>query len=377
MKTYHIGIDGNEANVPNRVGSNHYAYGILKGIYEFHPENTKVTVYLKAKPLPDMPKAADWWQYKVIGPKIAWTQWRLPLELKLTLNRPQVFFSPGHYAPRFSPIPTAVTIMDLAFLKMPHLFMRFKRGTKQLADWTEYSVRQAKSIIAISEYTKRDIVEAYGVKPSRIHVAYPGVDLNRFKPVSGTLLNDIRAKYKLPERYILHLGTIQPRKNIVRLVKAFESLPSKYKTWSLVLAGQTGWLTEEVEEAIAKSPQKAKIIRTGFIDDGDIPALLSGAGCLCLVGLYEGFGMPPAEALACGTIPVVAGNTSLPEVVGKQGMIIDPYSIASIAHGIMVVLDLNKEQKIKILEQGRKHIQKFNWIKSARVILKTLYDISL
>lgn len=370
-----IGVDGNEANVSNRVGSNQYAFGILNGLYANHEKNSSFIIYLKSAPLKDMPKATDWWQYRVIGPSPAWTQWRLPLELYFGFPRPQVFYSPGHYAPRFSPIPTVISIMDLAFLKMPQLFLKYKRGTKQLADWTAYSVKQASAIIAISKHTKNDIVDLYHIPENRIHIAYPGVDIHQFKDKPISDRRKIKTKYQLPDRYLLHLGTIQPRKNIVRLIQAFESLPPKYKTWHLVLAGQTGWLAGEIENSIANSPANPRIHRIGFVDQADIPALISGAGCVLMVGLYEGFGMPPAESLACGTIPVVSGNTSLPEVVGQAGIQIDPYSVASIAHGIMVAVSLPKQQKLRRLELGRHHIKQFDWHTSAAIVLDAIKKV--
>lgn len=370
-----IGIDGNEANVPNRVGSNHYAYGILKGLHSLKPQDTRFVIYLKNKPLPDMPEPNKNWKYRVLPPTPAWTQWRLPLDLYKPWGRPQVFFSPGHYAPRYSPVPTVVSIMDLAFLKMPQLFLKFKRGTKQLADWTQYSVKQSTALIAISEHTKQDIVGAYGISPNNIHIAYPGVDSTSFKRPSSQKIKEVQEKYRLPDKYILHMGTIQPRKNITRLINAFEQLPPKFKSYSLVLAGQKGWLTEEVDEAIAKSPKKDKIIQTGFIDQVDAPAIMANAGCLCLVGLYEGFGMPPAEAFACGTVPVVSNNTSLPEVVGEAGIQVDPYSISSIKNGISIALSEPEEKRNKRIELGKTHIKQFNWTESAKIVLKVLLDI--
>ncbi len=372
LKTLYIGIDGNEANVSKRVGSNQYAFGILWGMYSLHPEDIQMTVYLKSAPLDDLPPATDWWQYRVIKPGFAWTQWRLPLALFFTLNRPQVFFSPGHYAPRYSPIPTVVTIMDLAFLKMPQLFLKFKRGAKQLADWTAYSVEQAAAIIAISQHTSQDVSDIYLVPQEKITVAYPGVDRSRYTRISPERQQAVRKKYHLPEKYILHVGTLQPRKNIIRLIAAFESLPPKYKHWQLVFVGQSGWLTEDIDRAITTSKVANRMIRTGFVDEQDIPALMAASGCLTLVGLYEGFGMPPAEALSCGTIPVVSNNTSLPEVVGEAGITVDPYSIASIAHGIMVALDLKATQKQQRLAIGQTQLEQFEWQQSAQRILNVL-----
>lgn len=370
-----IGIDGNEANVAARVGSNRYAYGILRAIYEVD-QTTDYTIYLKSSPVADMPPERPGWSYRILRPAKLWTQWRLPLDLYLNPRRPQVFFSPGHYAPRKSPVPTVVSVMDLGFLKYPNLFLKFKRGVAQLKNWTEYSVKNAAHIIAISENTKKDVADVYGIHPSQITIAYPGISPN-FTKSSPETVEIVRKKYNLGPKYILYLGTLQPRKNIIRLLKTFEALPPKFKTYQLVLAGQKGWLYDSLAHALDTSPKKDRIRLTGFVDDEDIPGLLSGAACVCLVGLYEGFGLPPAEAIACGTIPVVSNNSSLPEVVGEAGILVDPYSIKSMTHGIMSAISLPPEKLKQRLEIGQKHIEKFNWQESAKIIIKVLYDIAL
>jgi glycosyltransferase involved in cell wall biosynthesis len=371
----HIGIDGNEANVANRVGSNQYAYGIIWGLYRERSDNTRYTIYLKQPPLSDLPQQTSWWQYRVLTPEFAWTQWRLPLDLIIRQPHPDVFFSPGHYAPRFSPVPTVVSIMDLAFLTMPQLFLKFKKGARQLVSWTAYSVRQAKAIITISQNTKKDIIKHYGYPQNQIKIAYPGIG-SEYKPATKVDIKRVMKKYRLSDGYIVHLGTLQPRKNIIRLIQAYEGLPPAYKNRQLVLAGQIGWMTEDIEAAISNSPKKSTIIRTGYVAPDDVPVLMSGAACLVLVGLYEGFGMPPAEALACGTVPVVSHNSSLPEVVGEAGILVDPYSVASIKNGIMVALKENPEKRQLRLKVGKAHINQFNWQISAQIIWQVLYDIA-
>ena len=176
-----IGIDGNEANVKKRVGSNVYAYNILCQLHKIRKSTDykagkariiKFKIYLNSKPLNDLPKQTSWWQYKVLKPKFLWTQWRLPLELYLRESKPDVFFTPGHYAPRFCPVPSVISIMDLAFLEYPKSFR--KKDLHQLINWTDYSVRNAAHILTISEYTKKDIVKFYKVSEDKITVTYPG-----------------------------------------------------------------------------------------------------------------------------------------------------------------------------------------------------------
>lgn len=371
-----IGIDGNEANVTNRVGSNRYAYGIIWGLYHNHNHHTRYLIYLKQPPLADLPPPSDWWNYRVIPPSFAWTQWRLPLDLFFNFPRPNVFYSPGHYAPRFSPIPTVVSIMDLAFLTMPQLFLKYKRGANQLSEWTKYSVQQAKAVIAISQNTKKDIIKHYHLPESAIKVAYPGIG-SEYRPANKVTIAKTIKKYGLKEGYILHTGTLQPRKNIVRLIQAFEALPAQFKSRQLVLVGQSGWLTQDIEDAINHSPKKDRIIKTGYVPPDDLPILMSGSACLVLVGLYEGFGMPPAEALASGTVSVVSNNSSLPEVVGQAGIQVDPYSVASIKNGIITALKESPDKRNLRLKIGRSHINQFDWRLSAQIVWQTLYDIAL
>jgi glycosyltransferase involved in cell wall biosynthesis len=369
-----IGIDGNEANVVNRVGSNRFAYGIIWGLYRQPSQEVTYIIYLKQPPLPDMPSPTIWWQYRILPPSFAWTQWRLPLDLFLHLPRPQVFFSPGHYAPRYAPMPTVVSVMDLAFLSMPQLFLKFKRGAAQLANWTQYSVHQATAVIAISQHTKQDIHKFYGTAKSKIHIVYPGIG-SEYQPATKTAIGKLKKKYGLTDGYILHVGTLQPRKNILRLIQAFELLPPGFKQRQLVLAGQSGWLTDDIEKAINTSSKHHLIVKTGYVPPDDLPILMSGAACLVQVGLYEGFGMPPAEALACDTVPVVSHNSSLPEVVGQAGILVDPYSVASIKNGIMVALKENPEKRALRLKLGRQHISQFNWDISASIINQLLISL--
>lgn len=189
-----IGIDGNEANsvrpdINARVGVNQYAFGLLRALYETDEENT-YHIYLSSPPRNDLLKERDNWEYRVIGPAKFWTQWRLPLELFLKKPRPDVFFSPSHYAPRFSPVPTVISVMDLGFYRFPKQFR--KKDLWQLKSWTEYSVRKAAHILAISESTKKDIIARYGVRPEKITVTYPGYDKEKFEYQSASWRTNIK-----------------------------------------------------------------------------------------------------------------------------------------------------------------------------------------
>src|SRR3989344_8589163 len=173
-----IGIDANEANLtPNRVGINEYALHLLHALYNLKTSHSFV-IYLKTPPRSDLPPERSNWHYRVIPFPRLWTQTRLPWDLYTHSPRPDVFFSMTHYAPRWSPVPTVVAIMDLGFLKSPEQFTA--KDFNQLKSWTQYSVKQASKIITISEHTKQDIIKYYGHKD--VTVTYPGYDQKLFKP---------------------------------------------------------------------------------------------------------------------------------------------------------------------------------------------------
>ena len=362
-----IGIDINEANVVNRVGSNQYAYEILKALHSI--DNTNQYTLYSSKPLvKDLPKAKKNWQYKVIPPAKLWTQWRLPLELIKDRNNLDVFYSPGHYAPRFSPIPTVVTIMDLAFLLFPKFFK--KKDTNQLTNWTRYSIKKASSIIAISKSTKKDIQRYYGTPAEKIKIAYPGHSSQ--SPIK--INQQVLSKYKLSKDYILFVGTIQPRKNIVRLIQAFDKLTGNHH---LVIAGKKGWIYKDVQKAIENSSKKDKIHQLGFVPNSDLTSLIKKASCLVLPGLYEGFGIPPLEAINLGTIPVVSYTGSLPEVVGEKGLFFDPFSVDSISKALQNAIKLTPARKKAYISKLKAHTNQFSWASSARIILEVIHEVAI
>ncbi len=368
-----IGIDGNESNISDRVGSGMYAYQLLKHLYELDTWN-EYTVYLKSPPVLDMPRERKNWKYKVFGPEKLWTQFALPIQLFVDKSNLDLFFSPGHYAPRFSPVPTVVSVLDLAYEKFPEYFK--KSDLMQLKSWTEYSVRKAKHVITISESSKRDIVNFYKVPADKVTVTYIGYDTETFHPVTDQVqIQTVLDKYGFKQPYILYLGTLQPRKNIVRLIQAFKELidQEKYANLGLklVIVGKKGWLYQEILSEAKKLHIEDIVIFTGYVSDEEKPALLSGALMYCLPSLYEGFGIPVLEAMACGTPVVVSQISSLPEVVGEYGVLVDPYSVKSISGGLkLLVKDVDLRERLRL--NGLKWVQQFDWMHTAKITLSVL-----
>ncbi len=375
LKKMLIGIDGNEANNKDRVGIGQFAFGVISALEKTDKKNSYL-IYLKAPPVEDLPKERPRWKYLVFGPKKYWTQFALPLKLFTQKEKLAVFYSPSHYAPRFSPVPTVISLMDLWHHRHPEQFD--KKDLYQLTKWEGYSVKKAKHIITISEFSKREIVDIYKLSENRITVAYPGFtnfqfSILNFKSNSNSKILNVKNKYKTGNEYFLYLGTLQPKKNIEGLIKAFGFLISNL---SLVIAGKKGWQYEEIFALVKELKLENKVIFTGFINEEDKPYLIAGARAFVFPSFYEGFGIPVLEAMNLG-VPVVTSNqASLPEVGGKAAIYCDPGKVESIASAMKKVLELNQEEKNEIIKLGFEQGRKFSWENCAGKILNVFerYD---
>jgi glycosyltransferase involved in cell wall biosynthesis len=371
-----IGIDGNEANIDFRVGSGVYAYQLIRHLYELDTWNNYI-IYLKDSPLADMPPERSGWKYRVVGPKKLWTQFGLPLALYTQKEKLNVFFTPGHYAPRFCPFPTVISVLDLAFFGFPEYFK--KDDLMQLKAWTKYSVQKAKHVLTISESTKKDVVKYYQYPTDNITVTYIGYDTETFAPVyDEERIEAVLAKYGIARPYILYLGTLQPRKNILRLVRAFHMLVAQEKYsdlgLKLVIVGKKGWLFDEIFAEVKKLGMERVVVFTGFVPDEDKCAILSGALIYTLPSLYEGFGIPVLEAMACGTPVVTSRISSLPEVTGECGVLVDPYSEKSICGGMKLLInDVPLREELR--QKGLMWVKHFDWMNTARTTLKVLEEV--
>ncbi len=364
-KLHKIAIDINEANVTNRVGTGQYTYHILKRLRALSPE-TEFHLYHRDSLLPHLPPADQKWIYHQVKPAKGWLSFGLPLNLLISQGKYDSFWSPAHYTPSYIGSPSVVTIHDLAYEYFPDLFL--PSDLYKLKNWTRIAVTRAQKVIAVSEATKQDLIKLYGTDPTKITVIHNGYDSDIFNLKSPVNDNILKSYLLNPKSYILFLGTIQPRKNVIKLVQAFRLLKEQGYKGKLVVAGNIGWLADDSLEVIKNSPDAADIVMTGYISDEARLALYRNAEVYCLPSLYEGFGVPAIEAMAAGAPVAVANNSSLPEVVGDAGVLFDERNPASIAEGINKILSDRNAWVKKSLARA----QKFSWDKCAKETLNVI-----
>ena len=301
-----------------------------------------------------------------------WYRLRMPLPIETWTGPVDLFHQPDFVLPPVrAGTPTVLTVHDLSFVREPDSVM--PGMTRHLNKWVPWSVEQASHVIAVSEATRRDLVELYQTPPEKISVLYHGVG-PEFKPIAqADCLAAVRQKYGLGQQpFVLSVGTIQPRKNYRRLIQAFAQIEPDY---ALVIAGSQGWHFESILTEVQKLGLEQRVFLLNFVAEADLPALYCAASLFVYPSLYEGFGLPALEALACGA-PVVASNRSaLPEVVGQAGLLVDPLDVTAIAAAMSTVL-ADGGLRQKLVAAGPIQAAKFSWTDMATKLLN-LYQTLL
>jgi glycosyltransferase involved in cell wall biosynthesis len=288
------------------------------------------------------------------------------LSKKLKSYKLDVFFSPTHYLPLLTSSPSVIAILDVSYLYFPELFK--KKDLYQLKLWGGYSIRKAKKIITISNSSKNDIIKMYGKKAEDVVVAYPGIKMEEVSSKSQDI-----SKFGIEGEFILFVGTLQPRKNLVRLIEAFSKI--NRKDLRLVVIGKKGWNFEEILAAPKKFSIEGKVLFLDYVSDEELPSFYKNALCFVLPSLYEGFGLPVLEAMKYGC-PVLTSNiSSLPEAGGNAAIYFNPEDVSDIAEKIDKVISDSKLRD-EMVKKGYNQIKKFSWEKTARETLKVLEDLA-
>lgn len=286
-----------------------------------------------------------------------------------------VFFSP-HFisAPVSRDCKRVVTFHDLSFERYPEFF-DLRRKFWHFSNNPRAQARDADHIIAVSESTAYDLQDIYGIDKNKISVVYSGVSEEFFKEISDEDLGIVRVRHNLPARFILFISTIEPRKNVLGIIKAFEIFKeSTGEDVSLVIAGKPGWLHKKVFRAMRDSKYNENIKYIGFIKNSDKPALYRLSEVFVYPSIYEGFGFPPIEAMASGIPVITSARSSLPEVVEEAALLVDPLNVSDIAW-MMEELIGDKKLAQSLSIKGLAQARKFTWQKCAQETLDILQAI--
>lgn len=312
----------------------------------------------------DLP-LSDEWMARI------WHRARLPLPVELITGRLDLFYSPDFVLPPTLPGTRAVlTVHDLSFLHYPDHFV--PKLVRYLSLVVPRSIARADRVLADSEATRHDLVQFLGVNPEKIEVLYSGVD-PRFRPQPEPEERErLNERYGLSQSqpYILSVGTLQPRKNYVGLIRAFVNLECDQV---LAIAGGRGWL---YQNALAEAKAHGDRVRIlGFVDDEDLPALYRGASLFVFPSFYEGFGLPVLEAMACGTPVVCSDVSSLPEIAGDAALLVDPNDQVALTEAMARALE-DESLRRKMVDRGLEQAAQFTWERAARQLLAVFAELS-
>lgn len=365
-----IAIDIREAG-HEKTGKGWYTYNLVREILKLDQKNDYL-LYTDSEKSPfendknvtlKTIKSSPWkWHFKVIK--------------DLQNQKVDLFFAPTSYIiPAFAPksLKTIITVHDLVAFLLPNFnntkAMILERLTLKKA------LKKAYNIFVVSENTKKDLLKRFHYAPEKIQIT-PCAPTEPFKrQVTAEDLAKVKEKLKLPDHFILAVGTLEPRKNFSNLIKSFVIIKRKHPQYKLVIVGKKGWKFKHIEESLKHYQLEKEVIFPGYVEDEDLQEVYHLASVFVFPSLYEGFGIPPLEAMACGC-PVVSSNvSSLPEVIGEAGLLIDPKNAHKIAEAVSSLLT-NEQVRTTLIERGKIQAAKFNWKDSAQTALKVFESLS-
>ncbi len=301
------------------------------------------------------------WSHTALGPEVM-------------RNRPDVLFVPSHVVP-FTPAPArlppaVVTVHDLGYHALPESHTLRQR---QYLTWsTRWSATVSARVIAVSQATAADVLRHYVKDPNKIRVVYEAA--YAWSPPTAEAIRSVRAEYNLQRPYALYVGTIQPRKNVARMIQAYTALAKEHSLpWDLVLAGSAGWLSEPIFDLVRNSRFADSIHLTGYVPEENLPPLLAGATFFCYPSLFEGFGLPVLEAQTAGVPVMTTYSSSLPEVAGDAAILVDPTDVDAIA-AAMLRLSQDEELRQSLIAAGYQNVKRFSWDKAAHETLAVLEE---
>jgi len=366
-----IGIDASQANREKRSGTEWYAFYLIQEFKELLRDKPyiKVRLYFRTAPRRDIKKdLPDNFELKVLRWPIRhfWAQGRLSLEM--LFFGPDILFSPAHTIPLIHPQKTFTTLHDIGFEDNPELYDKLSLWYHRFS--AKLAVKKAKHIFTISEFSKKRIVDVFAMDPERVSVIYLGYDREKYRIYNQNEINPVLKKHNLRyKKYMLFVGRLEPKKNILRIVKAFDELANRPGDLpDLVFAGLKIDISD-TETYLSSRVEFGKRVKfLGYVEEKEKPALYAGASVFVFPTLYEGFGMPILEAQACGTPVLTSNSTSNEEVAGAGAVIVDPKNVQQISNKLKEILDSEEKQR-ELVRLGLENIKRFNWQRTANKTL--------
>lgn len=294
-----------------------------------------------------------------------WQRLGIPFPVELITGRTDVFYSPDFVLPPTRPSKKILTVHDLSFKRVPETAVPNLKWYLEGA--VPRAVKRADLIFADSNATRADLVELFGANPDRVQTLYSGVEEHFRRVTDERVLGAVRSRYALVKPFILSVGTIEPRKNLTRLVEAYSRLPG-LADLDLIIAGGRGWTYKEIYSSPAKYHVQDRARFLGFVAESDLPALYSLATLFVYPSLYEGFGLPVLEALACGAPVITSNNSSLPEVAGDAAVLVEPRDVEALIEAMNCLLN-DSALRQEMSRRGPERAKKFSWDSSARQLL--------
>jgi len=367
-----IGIDASRTTIARRTGTEAYSLELTRALLALTTEH-RWRLYFNQAPARNTWPHRPGVEQRVMPFSRLWTHLRLSLEMFEA--PPDVLFVPAHVLPLVRPRHSVVTVHDLGYHHFPDAHTRSALAYLKLS--TRMNARWATLILADSEATRNDLMRIYRTPAEKIRVVYPGRNEGLQRVVDRDRIGAVAGSLGIGGDYILYLGTLQPRKNLVRLVEAFGEMLAAWNEDvpppTLVLAGKKGWLSGDIFRSVERLDLSKHVLFPGYVPDEDLPALLSGARVFAFPSLYEGFGFPVLEAMACDVPVVCADSSSLPEAAGDAALRVDPLDTEALAEALHRALT-NESLRSQLIQAGRQQIQQFSWQKSARQTLEVLEE---
>jgi glycosyltransferase involved in cell wall biosynthesis len=349
-----------------------YLRHLIENLGYLDTENSYTIYYAHPRALNNRNYLSPQFKTRVLWPSSSWIEIPISLPVQLLFKPVDVLHAPV-LGPPICPCPIVQTIHDVDWERHPNLFPRTIR--LRLSKLVRLTAKKAKKIITVSEFVKKCIMDIYNIAEEKIVVTHHGID-PQYKPIEDPkAIENVRLKYNIDCRFILYVGKLQARKNIPRLLKAFYILKrERHLPYKLVLVGRKTWLSSDIISTLNELRLQDEVIFTGEVPLKELLLFYNAADLFVFPSLCEGFGIPPLEAMACGT-PVVASNeTAIPEVVGDAGILVNPYNVEELAQAMSDVLT-SENLKKDLISRGLKRITAFSYKKMAEKVIEVYTEV--